>query len=631
MQKKDIFCVSRVLDASVKLPDGIVDGSVNHLGHFDQCLDVSVDDLQGQYCLVEISFQPVSYIPTQTVDPYTLQFDSRIHVWEKLKKSKDRSKFTRSTLRLGLCMPSSCTPQQLQMTLSHELQLLGQREGLIFKSQVSPQLCATHQEPMPWSTGEIVFSFLVGLLILLVVISSCYSCLDFNRSYISAAEQVILCFSIQRSMKGLMSVSKQHPGLNCMDVYKFVLILCVIFGHRILIISDSLPISDANQHENLFRSMGKSIIVNGELVVDFFFVASGTLIAYHLLSHLEKHKSANLLIVIVGRIFRLTPTYIVVVFFHATVFHRLGSGPLWESVVGRERDRCQANWWTNLLYINNYFNADTMCMLHSWYLSVDTQLFIVSLLVVYVISKWPSWGYSILAIMSSLSLLVPFIKTWLRQEDPLFLVYKEAMGDIPGAKYFHEMYIRTENRGTPYFIGIIIGLILVKLKESKFRLRMVPSLVCFAALKVVFIGSIMASYPFYRPGTSATSMHAALYASLSRLFFGASCGGISLLARFGNPGFLISIAEWKPFRVLSRLVYGVYLVHMLGQMYHVGSLRTHLQTGVYPCLWMLMGDVMFSFALSFLLMVLTESPVRALEKLVFQRDLTKHVNHQKSS
>ncbi|XP_063238307.1 uncharacterized protein LOC134539888 [Bacillus rossius redtenbacheri] len=144
-------------DASVKLPDGIVDGSVNHLGHFDQCLDVSVNDLHGQYCLVEISFQPVSYTPTQTVDPYTLQFDPQIHVWEKLKKSKDRSKVTRSTLRLGLCMPSSCTPQQLQATLAHELQLLGQRVGLIFKSQVSPQLCATHQDPMPWSTGEIFF------------------------------------------------------------------------------------------------------------------------------------------------------------------------------------------------------------------------------------------------------------------------------------------------------------------------------------------------------------------------------------------------------------------------------------------------------------------------------------------
>ncbi|XP_063238308.1 nose resistant to fluoxetine protein 6-like [Bacillus rossius redtenbacheri] len=190
-------------------------------------------------------------------------------------------------------------------------------------------------------------------------------------------------------------------------------------------LSGSLPITDANQHEHMFRGFEKSIIMGGALLVDFFFLASGTLLSYLLLSDLKKYKSVNLLRKVIIRFLRLTPTYMVVVFFHATVFHRLGSGPLWESVVGRERDRCQANWWTNLLYINNYVNADRMCMITTWYLAADTQLFIVCLLMVYIIGRWPPWGYALVATLSSLSVLIPFFNTWWRREEALFLPFTE--------------------------------------------------------------------------------------------------------------------------------------------------------------------------------------------------------------
>jgi hypothetical protein len=48
------------------------------------------------------------------------------------------------------------------------------------------------------------------------------------------------------------------------------------------------------------------------------------------------------------------------VFFYATLFYRLGSGPRWDVVVGPERDYCQKNWWTNLLFVNNYVNEQHM-------------------------------------------------------------------------------------------------------------------------------------------------------------------------------------------------------------------------------------------------------------------------------
>jgi hypothetical protein len=48
------------------------------------------------------------------------------------------------------------------------------------------------------------------------------------------------------------------------------------------------------------------------------------------------------------------------ILFYATLFYKLGSGPRWDAVIGPERDYCQENWWTNLLFVNNYVNDQRM-------------------------------------------------------------------------------------------------------------------------------------------------------------------------------------------------------------------------------------------------------------------------------
>lgn len=56
----------------------------------------------------------------------------------------------------------------------------------------------------------------------------------------------------------------------------------------------------------------------------------------------------------------MTPCYALVILFYASVFYKTGSGPLWDSFIGVERDACRDYWWTNLLYINNYVPTDTL-------------------------------------------------------------------------------------------------------------------------------------------------------------------------------------------------------------------------------------------------------------------------------
>lgn len=36
---------------------------------------------------------------------------------------------------------------------------------------------------------------------------------------------------------------------------------------------------------------------------------------------------------------------------------------------GFEVDKCKSNWWSNILYINNFYDTNNMCFGISWYLT----------------------------------------------------------------------------------------------------------------------------------------------------------------------------------------------------------------------------------------------------------------------
>lgn len=57
------------------------------------------------------------------------------------------------------------------------------------------------------------------------------------------------------------------------------------------------------------------------------------------------------------------------------LFRYFGDGPLWP-YEGVEPNDCSA-WWTNLLYVNNFFQMDNKCVGHAWYLANDMQFYVV--------------------------------------------------------------------------------------------------------------------------------------------------------------------------------------------------------------------------------------------------------------
>lgn len=64
-------------------------------------------------------------------------------------------------------------------------------------------------------------------------------------------------------------------------------------------------------------------------------------------------------------IFRFTPSLAMVVLLSVSFFKYLGNGPFWIAVIEAVEKPCEKNWWSTLLYLQNYINPDKIvCFLN---------------------------------------------------------------------------------------------------------------------------------------------------------------------------------------------------------------------------------------------------------------------------
>nr|KAG5706678.1 hypothetical protein BaRGS_005748 [Batillaria attramentaria] len=113
--------------------------------------------------------------------------------------------------------------------------------------------------------------------------------------------------------------------------------------------------NNAGPYRNeVYDDISFQMVANATLSVDTFFVLSGLLVAYLSLKEMDKSKGkVNWPMFYFHRFWRLTPVYMMVIFFNTALQPYLGSGPFWPDRDG-SRKACEESWWTNMLYINNF-------------------------------------------------------------------------------------------------------------------------------------------------------------------------------------------------------------------------------------------------------------------------------------
>lgn len=106
--------------------------------------------------------------------------------------------------------------------------------------------------------------------------------------------------------------------------------------------------------------LSPSQLTSAAMATDAFFVVAGFTVTLDFIKRCKFQQGPpKIYFFWLRKVVSVLPAYALVVLFHATAVRLIGDGPMWDRIVGSEARRCQNFWWTNLLFINNFFKVGT--------------------------------------------------------------------------------------------------------------------------------------------------------------------------------------------------------------------------------------------------------------------------------
>ncbi|XP_068083091.1 nose resistant to fluoxetine protein 6 [Anabrus simplex] len=604
----------QMVDATAKFPVGILQGNLRQLGDFDECVTARGGGIRGQYCLANLQAAPGGPVWERELHTAT---SGRRYLEARGRATLNVVPIL-ARLEWAICVPSSCPAYDVQVVLNAALQRL----DLQIDAQVLPEACQLEGNSWPqFNFADYVMIAIIMATMVLLVAGSVYDkYLERNEDIkysTGSLEKILLAFSVPANWKKLFNTKMTPGNVGCIDGIRTMSTLWVIMTHKVLFLATE-PWVNKVALANSIQDFPKMPLLNSMLNVDTFFVISGFLRGYHMLGELQQGRF-KYIPSLVQRYLRLSPAYFIMVGFYATLLMYVGSGPAWNETTGVNTLYCQENWIFNLLYVNNYFNVERICMLQSWYLSADMQLFLLAPLVLYPLWRWPTAGKLLTASLLILSVVLPMATIIIRQCPGVYLV---SAGDDQILDYIQYVYFATHNRLSAYLIGLSLGFQLDQLRYRDIALSRFWVTAGWAVSSVLFMAVIFGPYEMMQMDHPYNVVEMVAYGGLHRLLWGAAVAWLVFACHTGHGGIVNSILNATPFRSLSRLSYSMYLTHMVVQIVASSRIRNPIWMDEFQLLYYYLADVGIIVMASMVLYLMYEAPSLTITRIIFRKDKT---------
>ncbi|XP_065086708.1 nose resistant to fluoxetine protein 6-like [Ochlerotatus camptorhynchus] len=500
------------------------------------------------------------------------------------------------------------------------------------------EYCVSNQEHDPLDYLDIIFLVVVGSIILAVVLSSLFD-YKLKRKHSSSMKsseyyrapiqrglsQKLVLFSLPRNWQILMVKRRStlSKDLRFIQSARFLIMYLVIAGHCMLF-NCIFPLLNPEYVEFNYRRTITMLIFNGITVIQTYFTISGFLLAVQFADYCDRNKSftvKDFFSSIVYRYMRLVPLYLFMILLDATWLFKLQDGPLWKRVSETERTFCRNNWWANLLFVNNYFTVDEPCLQQSWYLATDFQLFILGLLLLVFVRRFPKLLRPTLTLAIVLSYVSPALVTYLNLFEGVVMIRPEALKYVLWYdESYRKMYIPTHTNYGSYLAGLIAGLTYHKLKRSDFNVRRhKPFLMVWYLALPMAIMLLLSAFMFYAYDFEKPAVWIALYAALSKNLWGLIFGVLFVGLAFGVGWFLKRLLSNPMFRPLGKITYAVYLCHLFVIRATFGNIRQPIYVSDVRILVATSSTLVLSYIMGLLLCLGIEIPFSNLQKQLFDK------------
>ncbi|XP_076343418.1 nose resistant to fluoxetine protein 6-like isoform X2 [Tachypleus tridentatus] len=550
----------RMVDAMGKLPSGFLEGTFMALGAYDECVKIRVlnrygdnEEFRGKYCLIEGNVhlpKKPKRVSAKTKALNTSLFESGVF----LELSHYAHFFYYFNLMFGVCVPSTCTESDVKEMVKNVDQ------HILAKTSVSS--CHV-EEPVRLDASQTAVVCVLAVFGLLVTIGTS---LDLLRSYGGKQKnnsfttkignngkvfQSLVAFSLYSNGKHLFDLSQKPGSLPALNGIRFItitwVILCHTYAWAILITFRSL-----NDLNNSTEDLAFEVILNGWVSVDTFFFLSGVLVTYVTLKHLTRSGGKmNYGLFLFHRYWRLTPPLMMVISL-LILMEGLGSGPLWDMHVRSETERCKESWWAVLLYISNWRDHKYRCLPHLWYLCVDMQLHIISLLILIPLFWKPLIGFLVLFVLVLGSSIAVGVITSINDYFPTVLHL--APDPQFNENIVKNIYWKPYTHMGPFCVGIIVGYLILNHRDVVIRpfLR----LIMWTIAIICSVSTLYGAYEFNR-GNLPPPWEAGLYASLFHTGWAVGLGWLTFACTTSRGGLRLCGLPYHDYASVSLRLSGV--------------------------------------------------------------------------
>ncbi|XP_018347139.1 PREDICTED: nose resistant to fluoxetine protein 6-like [Trachymyrmex septentrionalis] len=610
----------QMFDASGKIASGLITGNYRQLGNFDECLQVKNEHgFVGQACNVAVQFEISADhgTPREELD----LGDLLVNV--ATASNATHWSFGNSVVYEWMfCVPSTCNHMEVQEFLEIALDPLKIAGRVDMTINVPKESCHTVEtDRKTWDIVDWCYTSILILLLLIAITSTGYDVVVQQQTNTSKWKSIFMAFSMYKNGKKLLQTTDtREDSILCLYGLRCISMCWVIYGHTYYMeaVSNKMDLTQIPHMHNYWNNM---FVLNGNIATDIFFLVSGMLLAYNELLRKERAGSnwrIHCIYYIIGlcvhRYIRVTPPYAMMIGFYGTLFDKFGTGLQWDTWVGSNKKFCRENWWTNLLYINNFVNVPNMCMSQSWYLSTDMQFVLLSPFILYPMLKFKTVFFAIvLAVYLFLSILVPFVITYVYQLTGTMLYYKEPM-DL--AQVYLKIYTKTYNRFGSYLIGVSLGYFIYKMRSYNVKLR-IRYVICGWLLAIV-AGFAMIFWPRYMYFDTYVynRLEASFYAGFHRQIFVLSISWIIFCCIYGYAGPINYLLSWSGWLPLGKLSYCAYLCHYLFILSYAGATRTTGNLTQMNVMRAFFANLMFSMITSVLWSLCFEMPFITIDGIL---------------
>ncbi|XP_050554266.1 nose resistant to fluoxetine protein 6-like [Spodoptera frugiperda] len=593
------------------LPTGNLYGSFRHYASYDQCLKPpwlhTHPQMKTKYCFTDFLLSDESDVKTVAdYDPLgpTMQFIN----------SPSPSGLPVNHIMWGICIPAVCSSTAVSKLtkVMYESATLSS-----IASDVTVKHCQEAGESPLYSTGFYTFMVLVLSLIATAVGSTYY------RKHVPAAEQstnylikiITKSFCMNNNQEDLTKVNKDE--IHVLNGIRFLTSAIVISMHVIFYMSVA-GISNLLDVDEFLEGAG-GLLLHFDLFVDTFFTMSGLL---HIKGLMKRRQS--LLGVLWKRYIRLIGPFALIVFYLISVSKHYSPGPAWIGV--DETDICEKHWVKSLLMMNS--DVRHICHAVTWYLPCDYQLTILGTFLFFLYQRNRSFGFVSYAIVAAFSIVIPGTLTYLYQfPGVLFSEYGKYVIRYRDTWEISLIYTPFYSRASTYLVGVAMGYFMCIYKPGDYRKSVSKkwSIIGVALSFITMAATMSLGYVFKQ--RQYDPVEAVVIAATNRIFWAAAICCIIGMCEYGTVPIVSEILNWPVFTPLSRLSYGIYMIHPIIVQRHKLAQRSPHTFDTFCMVYDGFAILTMSIGLSYAMWLFVEAPlINITNQLFFNKSNEKEPN-----